>query len=53
MLEVLKFIFHSFWTWLGTLLLVAVLSRFSLVRIRLSQRVNSPEDDHSKTTTED
>lgn len=47
MLNVLHFIFHSFWTWLGTLILLLPLSRISIIRVTHSQRTNSPNDDHS------
>lgn len=48
MIDILHFIFSSFWTWLGTLLLVIAASRFSIIRINheQNQKINSPSDDH-------
>lgn len=46
MLEILQFIFRNFWTWIGTLLLLAVLTRFRFFSLNVQQKINSPSDDH-------
>lgn len=50
MLEILEFIFQNFWTWAGTLVLIAVLG-FSLSGIRLfTINIRRENKNESKST---
>jgi|1_EtaG_2_1085319.scaffolds.fasta_scaffold303800_1 hypothetical protein len=51
MIDVIEFIFSSFWHWLGTFILIAVMTRWRMVYINVSgQKETKTKTDSSPST---